>query len=133
MPPLLEKHTLKYHMVHWAYLQAKTAKMNVVSQPGHEGHAKSVQMTLNLVSGSTQLGLNNPTQQYWTFMPFSGMNDSNGYNNSVISNVLISAIYELYAQNSQLCESTWMTCSILGIIYIHESCLWLTHYLCIPR
>src|SRR5260370_5865998 len=85
MPPLLEKHTLKYHLAHWAYLQAKTVEMNIVSQSGCEGHARSVQMTLNLTPGLTQLGINNPTEQYRTFMPFSSINDSNGYNNSVLS------------------------------------------------
>ena len=106
--------------------------MDLVSAPGHEGHTKTIQTTLNLASGSTHLGFNDPTKQYQTFKPFSGMNDSNGYNNSVISNVLISIIYELYAQNSRLHESSWMTCSILGsYLIIHESCLWLTHCICI--
>ncbi len=93
---------------------------------------KTIQTTLNLMSGSTHLGFNDPTEQYRTFKPFSGMNNSNGYNNSVISNISISTIYELYAQNSRLCESSWMMRSILGsYLILHESCPWLTHCICI--
>ena len=108
--------------------------MDLISAPGHEGRTKTIQTTLNLMSGSTHLGFNDPTEQYRTFKPFSGINDSNGYNNSVISNVSISTIYELYAQNSRLRESSWMTRSILGsycYLILHESCPLLTHCICI--
>ena len=110
--PLSEKHTHKYHLAHQAYLQVEMAKMNLVSPPGCKGHKKSIQPTLNLMSSSTHLGFNNLKEQYWTFMPLSSMNDPNGYNNSIILNVSISAIYDLYAQNSWLHKSTWMMQSI---------------------
>ena len=130
--PLSEKHSLKYHLAHQAYLQVKMAEMTLVSPPGHKGHKKSIQTTLNLTSSSTHLGFNNPTKQYRTFMPFSGMNDPNSYNNSVISNISISAIYDLHAQNSWLHESTWVMQSILGRCLTHKSCPWLMHCICIP-
>ena len=88
-----------------------------------------LQTTLSFASGSAHLELNDLTKQYQSLVPFSGMDDPNGYNDSVISYTSISAIYKLYAQNSQLCESTKLLCSILGnycTVCCAQSCLWLT-------
>ena len=34
---LLEKHALKYHLSHQAYLQGKTTEINLITSPGHGG------------------------------------------------------------------------------------------------
>ncbi len=109
----------KYHLTHQAYLQAKMAKMNLMASPG-------LQTTLSFASGSGHLGLNDPTKQYQSPVPFSQMDDPNGYNDSVISYTSISAIYKLYAQKSQMCESTKLLCSILGNYCTVHCAQWLT-------
>ena len=61
---------------------------------------------------------------------FSAMDDSNGYNDSVILATAINAIYELYAQSSWSHESAQLMHSILGnycTVRCAQSCLWLTH------
>ena len=124
--PFLEKHALKYHLTHQAYLQAKTAEMNLMTSPG-------LQTTLTFASGSACLGLNDLTKQYRSPVPFSGMDDPNGYNDSVISCTAISAIYNLYAQNSRSHESTQLMCSILGnycTVHCAQSCLRLICCIC---
>ena len=64
---------------------------------------------------------------------FSAMDDSNGYNDSVILATAISAIYELYAQSSWSHESAQLMRSILGnycTVHHAQSCLWLTCCIC---
>src|SRR5258708_12372318 len=99
---------IKYHLAHQAYLQAKMAEMNLMASPG-------LQTTLSFTSGSGHLRLNDLTKQYQSPVPFSQMDDPNGYNDSVISYTSISAIYELYAQKSQICNSPKFLFSILVI------------------
>jgi len=120
---LLEKHTLKYHLTHRAYIQAKVAEMNIISSSGSEGRAKSLQTTLSFAPGSARLGLNDPMEQYQSVAPFSSMNNLNGYNDLVISNTSINAIYELYTKNCRSCESGQLMCSILGNYFtVHAVC-----------
>ncbi len=111
---LLEKHTLKYHLTHRAYIQVKVAEMNIISSSGSEGCAKSLQTTLSFAPGSAHLGLNDPMEQYRSIAPFSSMNNLNGYNDSVILNTSINAIYELYTKNCRSRESGQLMHSILG-------------------
>src|SRR5258707_13623540 len=87
--------------------------MNIISSSGSEGCAKSLQTTLSFAPGSACLGLNDPMEQYQSLAPFSSMNNLNGYNDSVISNTSINAIYELYTKNCWSHESAQLIHSIL--------------------
>src|SRR5258708_33882413 len=88
--------------------------MNIISSSGSEGCAKSLQTTLSFTPGLAHLGLNDLMEQYPSISPFSSMNDLNGYNDSVISNTSINAIYELYTKNGWPCESGQLSHYILG-------------------
>ena len=111
------------------YLQAKTTEINLVTSPRCGG----IQTTLSFAPGSAHLGINDISKHSQSLVPFSAMDDSNGYNDSVILATAISTTYELDAQSSQSHESAQLMCSILGnycTVHCAQSCLWLTCCIC---